>query len=100
MENEPLEIIRELLSAIDFLGGDSYEMDAVSKITDKAAEFLQKHDPIIENNKPNISRSHISGGTYCLKKNPNIITKAQNKRIAARYLNVVKNEVKCINRDY
>ena len=41
---EALEIIKELIETIDWLGGDAYEMDVISKVINRANEFYDKFE--------------------------------------------------------
>ena len=43
MEKEAIEIIEDLIETILWLGGDAYEMEAVTPSIEKAREFIEKY---------------------------------------------------------
>ena len=91
-KQEALNIINELIQTINWLGGDGYEMDAISPVLRQAENFLEKH----EEKKPvpvEIKYNHWNNLYFDLD-NPENKVYAKNKKHARNLLNIPRNRVK------
>ena len=98
-KEEALLIISDLLDNIGWLGGDSYEMEAIENSTNIAQDFLDKHKTIKEDTS-DLKLKHMTGGSfgiYCHKERQ---VEACNKKVAAKYMGVSPNSVRCIKEPY
>ena len=76
---DAIEIIRELLETIDWLGGDSYEVECAENMTKRANQFLVKYNPIIMTE--NMDRTNENQKQFTSVKQPIIInTENQSKK--------------------
>ena len=92
---QALFIIEKANFVIDYLGGDSYEMEATEKIRNEINDFLDKHKTK-EEIKP-VDNISFALGYYIDRNSPERgIIKAVNKRNAKNIFNIPICNVKCI----
>lgn len=89
-----LYIIGDLLETINWLGGDTYEMESIEKSTKDAHDFINQHKPP-EKDEPELP-DNVNNGLYCLRNDELTTVKARNKRYAATELGVGKQKVRCL----
>lgn len=105
-KQEALDIISDLINTINWLGGDPYEMGAIEKSMDAAQEFLDKYQPEQEDKsmgKEYMTIKFKTGaqfGVYCLRSDHSKKVEACNKKVAAKYMHVGKNQIICLKKPF
>jgi hypothetical protein len=111
-KEQSLEIISTLLETINWLGGNSYEMECIQADVEKATKFLNEHKPEViteespENHFPP-NHSSFKLGLYCYKLDKTKTVEAQNKHHARNLLRIQHklklsdNDIEClISKDF
>lgn len=100
-----IEIIKELLDCIDWLGGDSYEMEVAESMCENAYKFLEKNDENDKNVKLNFQLIDNNENFIILRQwemlfirrdNEKIYTVTNSKKQAKNILHTSLKNIKCI----
>jgi hypothetical protein len=95
-KTESIDLIKELIETINWLGGDGYEMEAIQNTMDKANKFIDENTDAKIEESAKIVYLSMWDMVFVLRDNETCYTVAQSKRQAKNKFNTSLANVKCV----